>query len=182
MPRTERAIFAGGCFWCLNAAFDGLQGVKFVISGYTGGIIVNPTYSQVCEGNTGHVEAVEVVFDSAIISYRDLLWQFWLNIDPMDATGQFSDKGPQYLTAIFYTNNEQKTLAEYSKEVVEKFLKLPLVVKILPSQPFYPAETYHQGYHKKNPLRYEMYKHGSGRLKRLDKIWGNLLKQKEPLF
>jgi peptide methionine sulfoxide reductase msrA/msrB len=161
----EIAIFAGGCFWCMEAAFEGYDGVIEVISGYTGGEKKNPSYKEVSLGLTGHLEAVEVKYDPEKISYDKLLDIFWRQIDPTDAEGQFADRGSQYRTAIFYHNEEQKNLAEESKKKLdesEKFDK-PVVTLILPASKFYPAEENHQDYYKKRALQYKLYKKGSGR-------------------
>jgi len=161
----ELATFAGGCFWCMVKPFDTWPGVIKVVSGYTGGEIENPTYEQVCSDSTGHYEAVQITFDPAVIPYQELLSVFWEQIDPTDAGGQFADRGSSYQTAIFYHSPEQKNLAEQSKyELAQsgKF-KAPVVTPILPAKPFYPAETYHQDYYKKNPLHYQRYSIGSGR-------------------
>jgi peptide methionine sulfoxide reductase msrA/msrB len=172
------ATFAGGCFWCTEADFEKLPGVVKVISGYTGGQKKNPTYEEVSAGTTGHVEAVQVYYDPARVSYEALLDYFWRHIDPTDDGGQFVDRGSQYRSAIFYHNEAQKRLAEKSKEALSrsgKFAK-PIVTEIRPFTVFYKAEEYHQDYYKKNPLRYKFYRYGSGRDQFLEKIWG---KEKE---
>lgn len=170
----EKATFSGGCFWCMEPPFEKLNGVKEVISGYTGGDIKDPTYKEVSSGTTGHVEAVQVVYDPAIITYAELLDVFWRQIDPTDDGGQFADRGSSYLTAIFYHSEEQKMLAEQSKEALEKLGRYdePVVTPIRPAGPFYRAEGYHQDYYKKNPLQYKYYRSRSGRDKFLDKILG----------
>lgn len=150
----ELATFAGGCFWCLVKPFDRLEGIEKVVSGYTGGYVENPTYQQVCAGMTGHVEAVQITFDSDKIHYKDLVGIYWKLIDPTDPGGQFHDRGESYQTAIFYHNEDQRKIAEESKRQLEesgKFHK-PIVVKILPAKPFYPAEEYHQDFYKKKTL------------------------------
>jgi peptide methionine sulfoxide reductase msrA/msrB len=162
-PKEEVAIFAGGCFWCTQAAFDNTPGVIEVSSGYTGGTVPNPTYEQVCTGKTGHFEGIQIRFDPTKTTFEKLLTIFWNNIDPTDAGGQYADRGTQYLTAIFYTNPSQKMTAEHSKKALALQLKKPVATAILPAKPFYKAEDYHQNYHTKNPLRYQMYKQGSGR-------------------
>ncbi len=164
-PVIEKATFAGGCFWCMEAAFEKVEGVLEAVSGYTGGETVYPTYEEVSTGRTGHYEAVEVVFDSTIISYAELLNVFWRNIDPTDPAGQFADRGSQYQTAIFYHNEEQKIIAQQSKEKLQNSGKFDqeIVTKILPASEFYPAEEYHQDYYQKNPGLYEWYHTGSGR-------------------
>ena len=169
-----KATFAGGCFWCMVPPFAKLPGVTSVTSGYTGGQKANPTYEEVSAGGTGHAEAVEIVYDPAKISYSQLLDVFWHNIDPLDATGQFCDKGNQYRSAIFYHNDEQKRLAEASKQALEQSgrFKQPLVTPIVPASTFYPAEDYHQDYYQKNPVRYKFYRYSCGRDKRLEALWG----------
>lgn len=167
---SDSAIFAGGCFWCEQAAFDDLKGVISTTAGYTGGHTQNPTYEQVSHENTGHYEAVKVVFDPSIITYKQLLEIFWKNIDPLDDGGQFCDRGDSYRSAIFYSD-EQKSLALKSKDDVEKKLKATVVTEIIPAVKFYPAEDYHQEYHKKNPIRYRFYRSRCGRDKRLNEIW-----------
>lgn len=172
--KQEKAIFAGGCFWCIEDSFEELTGVISVVSGYTGGNKENPTYENVCSGATGHREAVEVTYDPQNITYEKLLEIFWRQIDPTDAGGQFADRGSQYLTAIYYYNNEQKKLAEKSKEVLNMsgIFNSPIVTQILPAGRFYKAEDYHQGYCKNNPLKYKLYRSGSGRDTFLKKAWG----------
>ncbi|UPW85187.1 peptide-methionine (S)-S-oxide reductase MsrA [Lysinibacillus sp. Ag94] len=170
----QLATFAGGCFWCMVKPFDETPGIESVISGYTGGHVVNPTYEQVCSETTGHVEAVQITFDDELYSYEQLLSTFWTLIDPTDAGGQFYDRGESYTTAIFYHNDEQLDLAERSKAELQasgKFDK-PIAVKILPASLFYPAEDYHQYYYKKNPMHYERYAVGSGRKAFQETHWG----------
>ena len=169
---TQTAIFAGGCFWCMEPPFDAAEGVVKTTVGYTGGQVANPTYEQVVSKTTGHYEAIEVVYDPARISYEQLLGIFWENIDPADAGGQFADRGQTYHTAIFYRDEAQKKAAEHSKSEVAKKLGSPVATKILAGSEFYPAEAYHQEYYKKNALRYNAYKYGSGRPARLKEIWG----------
>jgi len=173
-PHLEKATFAGGCFWCMVPPFEKLDGVAEVISGYTGGRKVNPTYEEVSAGTTGHVEAIEVVYDPAKVTYEKLLDVFWRQINPTDAGGQFVDRGSQYLSVIFYHNEEQKGLAERSKKELEKSGRFdqPIVTEIRPAGPFYPAEEYHQDYWKKNPIRYKFYRFNSGRDQYLAKVWG----------
>jgi len=171
--RYEKATFAGGCFWCMTPPFKKLDGVKEVVAGYTGGTKDKPTYEEVSSGRTGHLEAVEVIYDPAKITYDQLLDVFWKSIDPTDPGGQFADRGSQYLTAVFYHNDAQKRLAEKSKERLGasgKFSK-PIATAILPAKPFYKAEDYHQDYDQKNPVRYKLYKSGSGREQFLEKTW-----------
>lgn len=170
-PQEETATFAGGCFWCMEVFLDATQGVTSTIVGYTGGAVKNPTYEQVSGGGTGHVEAIQVTFDPAILSYEELLDIFWKHIDPTDAGGQFVDRGEQYKSAIFYESDLQKAIAEKSKEKVAKMLGKPVVTKILPAEIFYPAEEYHQEYYKKNPAGYERYDAGNGRKERLRQLW-----------
>jgi len=169
--QNQKAIFAGGCFWCMQADFASRDGVISVTSGYTGGHVENPTYEQVSSGTTGHAEAIEVAYDPARISYEKLLEIYWDNIDPTDQGGQFADRGTQYRTAIFVMNDEQRKLAETSKKSIEAKLKQPIATEIVAATPFYPAEEYHQDYYKKNPLNYNAYKYGSGRVSRLKELW-----------
>jgi methionine-S-sulfoxide reductase len=172
---TELAIFAGGCFWCMEPPFEKQPGVLSVTSGYTGGHKLNPTYHEVSAGGTGHTEAIEIVFDPAQISYPQLLEILWMNIDPTDGNGQFVDRGNQYRSAIFYLNEEQRRLAEASKQELEKSgrFEKPIVTEIVAASTFYPAEDYHQDYYKKNPLRYKFYRYNSGRDRFLDQEWGD---------
>ncbi len=172
--RSQRAVFAGGCFWCMQSAFDRLEGVISTAVGYTGGTVENPTYEQVCSGGTGHVEAIEIIFDPARIGFRELIETFWRNIDPTQANGQFADKGPQYRTVIFYHNEEQRLEAEASKRELEQPGRLAgrIATQIQPARPFYKAEDCHQDYYRKDPARYTLYKIGSGRASFLEKIWG----------
>ena len=172
--RFENAIFAGGCFWCMEPPFDKLEGVISVTSGYTGGHKENPTYEEVSEGTTGHAEAVRIVFNPTKITYAQLLDVFWHNIDPTVQNQQFCDVGTQYRSAIFYLNEEQKRLAEGSKTALEKSgrFKGPIYTEITPASRFYPAEEYHQKYYKKNPVRYHFYRYNCGRDERLKELWG----------
>jgi peptide-methionine (S)-S-oxide reductase len=166
------AVFAGGCFWCMEAPFDALPGVITTISGYTGGHTENPTYKEVSNGKTGHLEAMQVTYDPIKVSYEKLLEVFWHNIDPFDDDGQFCDKGDQYKAAIFYQDATQKQLAETSKtEVTKKLSNQHIVTTIKPAGKFFPAEEYHQDYYLKNPLRYKYYRFTCGRDQRLSKIW-----------
>ncbi len=171
------ATFAGGCFWCVEAGFEKLPGVRDVVSGYTGGDVKNPSYKQVSAGGTGHLEAVRVWYDPERISYRQLLTALWRQIDPTDDKGQFVDRGRQYRPAVFYHNDEQKRLAEDSLKALAASGRYdkPLRVELLPAGEFYPAEEYHQDYYKKNPLRYKFYRYRSGRDQYLEKIWGDEL-------
>lgn len=178
--RTEKAIFAGGCFWCMEAPFEKLPGVISVISGYTGGVKENPTYEEVSSGGTGHAEAVEIMFDPDIISYEKLLDVFWMNIDPTVSDRQFVDVGHQYRAAVFYLDDAQKKQAEASREKLQQSKRFtrPIVTEIRQAAVFYPAEEYHQDYYKKNPIRYQYYRSGSGRDQFLDSIWGKDIKNK----
>lgn len=171
-PQTEEAIFAGGCFWCMEPVFDKLEGVISVTSGYTGGTFSNPSYEEVCQGNTGHLEAVKVVYDSAKISYNQLLDIFWHHIDPLDPFGQFCDKGEQYKSAIFYVNDEQKMLAKKSKTAIEQlFNGKAIYTQIRPLEVFYPAEDYHQKFYQTNPAHYTSYRSCCRRDERLKELW-----------
>jgi len=176
--QQEKAIFAAGCFWCTEEAFEKVPGVVSAVSGYTGGTVKNPSYEQVSSGRTGHAEAVEVTFDPAKVTYEQLLDVFWVNHDPTVSNRQFCDSGTQYRPAIFYLNDEQKRLAEASKAKWEKMrpFKQPILTEITKAGPFYPAEDYHQDYYKKNPLQYRFYVTGCGRYQRLDSLWGELRK------
>ncbi len=173
VEKTETAIFAGGCFWCMESPFEKINGVKEVISGYTGGNKENPTYEEVSSGTTGHLEAIQIIYDPQKVSYNDLLSIFWKQIDPTDADGQFVDRGKQYRSAIFYKSKEEKTLAEKSKQNLDKSKRFnsPIVTEIIAATTFYPAEDYHQDYYKKNPVRYNYYRYGSGRDQFLKKVW-----------
>ena len=170
----ETATFAGGCFWCMEGPFEVLPGVREVISGYAGGSKDNPTYEEVSSGTTGYLEVIQIFYDSKKVSYEKLLEIFWLQIDPTDEGGQFVDRGSQYISAIFYKDEDQKKLAEKSKKELEKSGKFnsPIVTKILPLKKFYKAEGYHQDYHSKNPMRYKFYRMGSGRDNFLKEVWG----------
>jgi peptide-methionine (S)-S-oxide reductase len=170
--QTATAIFAGGCFWCMEPPFDKTEGVISTTSGYTGGTKVNPTYQEVSAGTTGHFESVKVEYDPSKVSYEKLLDVFWPNVDPFDASGQFCDKGDQYRSAIFYGNETEKQLAEASKKQMEAKLGKPIVTLILPASQFYPAEDYHQDYYEKNPLKYKFYRYRCGRDARLEAVWG----------
>ncbi|BAZ95420.1 peptide methionine sulfoxide reductase MsrA [Thiohalobacter thiocyanaticus] len=173
VTRAETAVFAGGCFWCMEADFEKVAGVSEVISGFTGGTLKNPTY----EGNhEGHYEAVKVIYDPEVVSYGELLDHYWINIDPFDGRGQFCDKGPSYLSAIFVADARQRNLAEASKrKVVERFPGREVVTPVLPLTSFYPIrgeESYHQDYYRKYPVRYKFYRWNCGRDQRLEEIWG----------
>jgi peptide-methionine (S)-S-oxide reductase len=170
----EKATFAGGCFWCMEPPFDRLEGVKSVVSGYTGGYKKNPTYEEVSSGSTGHAESVEITYDPAVTSYQKLLDVFWHNIDPTVKDRQFCDVGSQYRTAIYYHNAEQKRLAEASKKALEesKRFRGPIYTEVTAAATFYPAEEYHQKYYQKNPVRYKLYRFNCGRDQRLRELWG----------
>jgi len=167
----ETAVFAGGCFWCIEGVFESLDGVKGVISGYTGGHKENPTYGDVSTGETGHYEANKIIYDSSVVSYSELLDFYWKQIDPLDSEGQFVDKGSQYRTAIFYSNDEEKRIAEESRAKVAEELGAEVFTEILPLGKFYEAEEYHQDYYKKRVLQYKVYEAGSGRKERLGELW-----------
>lgn len=171
---TQKATFAGGCFWCMVKPFDSLDGIESVVSGYTGGDLPNPTYEQVCSETTGHKEAVEITFQPEVFPYEKLLDVFWTQIDPTDAGGQFFDRGSSYAPAIFYHSEEQRIAAEKSKQELNnsgKFEK-PVVTPIIEAKPFYLAEQYHQDYYKKNPAHYNRYSVGSGRAAFIERNWG----------
>ncbi len=161
----QLATFAGGCFWCMVKPFDQWPGVIRVVSGYTGGHKVNPTYVEVCSGTTGHVEAVQITYDPAVISYETILDVYWRQIDPTDPGGQFCDRGSSYRTAVFYHTEEQRVTAEQSKRALDESGRFsqPVVTPILPAGPFYEAEAYHQDFYKKDPDHYQSYRRGSGR-------------------
>ena len=170
----EKATFAGGCFWCMEPPFDKLEGVKSVVSGYTGGNKKNPNYEEVSSGSTGHAESVEITYDPAVISYHKLLDVFWHNIDPTVKDRQFCDVGSQYRAAIYYHNAEQKRLAEASKKALEesKRFRGPIYTEVTAATTFYPAEEYHQRYYQKNPVRYKLYRFNCGRDQGLRELWG----------
>ena len=173
-PTTAKAYFAGGCFWCMEEAFEKVDGVLTVVSGYMGGTVANPTYEQVSDGRTGHAEAIEVTYDPTKVTYQKLLDAFWRNIDPVTPNAQFCDHGTQYRAAVFYSTDEEKRLAEESKSKIEqsKRLPVPIVTQLVQASIFYQAEDYHQDYYKKNPLRYKYYKYSCGRAQRLEALWG----------
>lgn len=175
VTKLEKATFAGGCFWCMESPFEKIDGVREVISGYTGGHKENPAYKEVSAGSTGHAEAIQITYDPSKVTYDELLGVFWQQIDPTDADGQFVDRGSQYRSAIFYHNDEQKRLAEESKHNLDTsgIYDKPLVTEIIAASTFYKAEDYHQDYYKKNPIRYKYYRHNSGRDKYLKEIWDN---------
>ncbi len=171
--RTDTATFAGGCFWCMEPPFDTLSGVQSVTSGYTGGHVANPTYEQVTSGRTGHAEVVQIVFDPALVSYARLLEIFWHNVDPLTANAQFCDQGSQYRSAIFHHGEEQRALAVSSRDRLQARFDRPIVTQIVPITTFYRAEEYHQGYHRRNPTRYKLYRWNCGRDRRLRELWGD---------
>jgi peptide-methionine (S)-S-oxide reductase len=169
---SAAAVFAGGCFWCTESDFDKVPGVLSTTSGYTGGRVANPTYEQVSGGNTGHIESVKVVYDPRRASYAALVEHFFRTIDPLDGGGQFCDRGSQYRSAIFVTNEQERRVAEGIKARLAKVLQKPIATEILPAAHFYPAEDYHQDYYEKNPIRYRFYRHNCGRDARVEKVWG----------
>jgi peptide-methionine (S)-S-oxide reductase len=169
---TEKATFAAGCFWCVEADFDKVPGVVSTMSGYTGGTVKNPSYEQVSSGGTGHTEAVEIVFDPAKVTYAQLLDHFWKNVDPLNAHRQFCDVGDQYRPAIFVHDEAQRRAAEESKARVQQRFKQPVVVQIVSAAAFYRAEPYHQDYYKKNAIQYRYYRWSCGRDGRLEELWG----------
>jgi peptide-methionine (S)-S-oxide reductase len=173
-PGLAKATFAGGCFWCMEAPFDELDGVKATTSGYTGGDTQHPTYEDVSAGGTGHVEAMQVLYDPRKVTYQKLLQVFWHNVDPTVTGRQFCDSGDQYQAIIFYADETQKRLAEESKQEIERTrtFKDPIVTPIRPLTQFWPAEEYHQDFYKKESLRYRFYRAGCGRDRRLQELWG----------
>jgi methionine-S-sulfoxide reductase len=181
MSKTQlkKATFAGGCFWCMEAPFNHLDGVKSTILGYTNGHTQNPTYQEIGTGETGHAEAIEIHYDPSQISYKELLEVFWRNIDPTTENQQFADKGSQYRTAIFYRTDEEKQTAETSKKFLNQSgrFKNPIVTEVTKARIFYPAEEYHQNYYLKNPFHYKSYSYGSGRVPFLKKTWGDSKKK-----
>ena len=172
---TSKAYFAGGCFWCMEEAFEKVEGVLSATSGYMGGTVPNPSYEAVSAGRTGHAESVEVVYDPAKVSYQKLLDAFWHNVDPVTPNAQFCDHGSQYRSAIFFQTDEEKRSSDASKQAIEQSKRFnePIVTQIVMASQFYPAEEYHQDYYKKNPFRYKVYKYNCGRAKRLEELWGN---------
>jgi peptide-methionine (S)-S-oxide reductase len=176
MPEGGQAVatFAGGCFWCMEPPYDKLDGVTATTSGYTGGNKSDPTYQEVSSGGTGHTEAVQVTYDPSKVTYEELLEVFWQNVDPLDAGGQFCDRGSQYRTGIFVHDEEQRRLAEASKQALVDSgrFEQPIVTEIVEAGPFYPAEDYHQDYYEKNPIRYKFYRWNCGRDQRLAELWG----------
>jgi len=172
--KTETAILAGGCFWCIESDFEKLKGIYTAVSGYTGGHVKNPTYKQVSSGRSGHIEVVKITYDPDVINYSQILDYFWRHIDPTRDDGQFCDSGEQYRPAIFYLNQKQKELAIQSTQKIQKIkpFKAPLKVALIEASVFYPAEKYHQDYYKKNPIRYRFYRYRCGRDSRVEKLWG----------
>lgn len=174
VAEEQSAIFAGGCFWCTESDFEKLDGVISAVSGYIGGQLKNPTYKQVSSGRSGHTEAVEIIYDDQTVSYSELVEYFWKTIDPSDGGGQFCDRGQQYRSEIFYQNEDQRRIAQASKDALAAsgLLEAGIATQLTPSSRFYPAEDYHQDYYLKNPVRYNYYRWGCGREKRLAEVWG----------
>ena len=172
--QQAKATFAGGCFWCMEEAFEKVEGVVSAISGYTGGQVENPTYEQVSAGGTGHTESIEVTYDPSKVTYTQLLDVFWRNVDPTTPNAQFCDHGNQYRTAIFYHDENEKQLIDESRQRIESSKNFPesIVTEIAPASVFYPAEDYHQDFYTKNPIRYKFYKWNCGRSQRLEQLWG----------
>ena len=171
---SATAIFAGGCFWCVEADFDKVEGVTDTLSGYTGGHLKNPTYQQVSHEDTGHYEAVKITYDPAKVGYPELVKHFFRHVDPTDAGGQFCDRGPSYRTAIFVDGPEQREAAEAAKAAAKKALGQPVVTPILDAATFYPAEDYHQNYHQENGFKYSYYRWSCGRDARVEELWGKV--------
>ena len=169
---SEKIVLAGGCFWCMEEAYEKIPGVLSVVSGYTGGTSEDANYRRVSGGSTGHYEAVEIEYDPDVVSYPELIDAFWMNIDPFDSIGQFCDKGTQYLSAIFYADDEQKAVADATKADVEARFGMTVATEILPEQAFYRAEDKHQDFYKTNKAHYKFYKFGCGRPQRLEELWG----------
>jgi peptide-methionine (S)-S-oxide reductase len=174
LPSSAKAYFAGGCFWCMEEAFEKVDGVLDVVSGYMGGTVKNPSYEEVSAGQTGHAESVEVRYDPGKVTYTQLLEAFWRNIDPVTPNAQFCDHGSQYRAAIFYQGETERQAAEESKRAIEhtKRFSTPIVTQLTAASQFYPAEEYHQDFYKKNPVRYKFYKFTCGRAQRLESLWG----------
>lgn len=168
----KHAIFAGGCFWCVESDFDKVPGVVETMSGYTGGILANPTYEQVTAGGTGHREVVRITYDPNTVTFAELLTVFWHSVDPTDGGGQFCDRGESYKTAIFTGDEDERRLAEESKQAAAEVLGTEIATTIEPAGPFYPAEGYHQDYYKKSRLKYEYYRWACGRNQRVEEVWG----------
>lgn len=175
MTEYNKAVFAGGCFWCMVQPFDSLPGIESVVSGFTGGHVANPTYEEVISGGTGHTEAVEITYDPEKVSYKDLVEIYWQQTDPTDAGGQFADRGEGYRPVIYYSNEEEHEIAEKSKADLQENgpFSDPIVTNIEPIEPFYPAEEYHQDFYKKQSAHYKRYSVGSGRAPFLKKYWNN---------
>ena len=169
---ADTAVFAGGCFWCMEKPFESLDGVASVVSGFAGGTVANPTYDQVSSKTTGHYEVVEVVYDPAVVGYETLLRTYWHNVDPLDDGGQFCDRGSPYRPAIFVRTPEERAAAEASKAAVQERFDAPVVVPVLDAAPFYAAEDYHQDFYRTNPVRYQSYRTGCRRDARLAELWG----------
>jgi len=173
---TATAVFAGGCFWCMEPPYDQLEGVLETTSGFAGGDVVNPTYNQVVAGRTGHLEVVQVTYDPAVVNYARLLEVFWVNIDPLDGEGQFCDRGQHYTSAIFYQTEDERRVAEAGRQELirsGRFGSQEIQTTIRPLNAFYPAEEYHQNYYQKNPVRYRFYRNACGRDRRLRELWGS---------
>ena len=168
----QKAVFAGGCFWCVESDFDQIPGVVATISGFTGGTTSDPSYPQVTAGGTGHYEAVEITYDSSTVRYEELLTAFWHSVDPTDGGGQFCDRGKSYETAVFVANELERSVAEASKAAAQEMIDNPIVTPILATGPFYAAEEYHQDYYTKNPIRYKFYRWNCGRNQRVEEVWG----------
>lgn len=168
----KKAVFAGGCFWCMQPPYDKTEGVIQTVVGYAGGKTENPTYEEVSSGESGHYEVIEVTYNPKKVTYEQLLDIFWKNIDPLNADGQFCDTGRQYRTAIFYDGELQREAAEKSKAALEEKTRRSFATQILPSAPFWPAEEYHQKYSEKNPVRYKIYREQCQRDDRLEEVWG----------
>ncbi len=169
----KTAVFAGGCFWCVESDFDSVEGVTETLSGYTGGTVENPTYEQVSRKGTGHAEAVRITYDADVVSYDELLDVFWRSVDPTDAGGQFCDRGDSYRTAVFALDAEQAEAAKASRAEAEVELGQEIVTKVVEAGTFWPAEDYHQDYYRKNPVRYNFYRRSCGRDARLRALWGD---------
>ena len=171
-PGQAVAVFAGGCFWCMEGPFDAVDGVLSTTSGYTGGSVADPSYEEVSSGTTGHMESIRVVYDPKRVGYAKLLDVFWHNVDPLDAGGQFCDRGTQYRSAIFVADAGERKLAEESKQKLAERFGKSIATEIRDAGPFYAAEEYHQDYYRKNPLRYRYYRSQCGRDARLEQVWG----------
>ena len=182
--KLKKATFAGGCFWCMESPFEEIDGVIDVVAGYTGGQKANPTYKEVCSQTSGHVEAIQITYDPKKVSYGKLLEVFWRNVDPTDPGGQFVDRGPQYRTAIFYHDEEQRKAAEEAKKELNASGRYgdPVVTEIIKASDFYPAEAYHQNYHKIHPMKYQHYRFRSGRDQYLERIWKQDMKNEKKEF